>query len=68
MDMGHGFASCFSNPHVSWLYPMVYLGVTQRSAICTIPKSMISSEIENYGELVMVERLEEAQGRRAGRL
>jgi hypothetical protein len=29
---------------------------------------MISGEIENYGELVMVERLREAQGRRAGHL
>jgi hypothetical protein len=28
---------------------------------------MISGEIENYGELVMVERLGEALGRRAGR-
>ena len=34
--------------------------------MCTVPKSMIASEIENYGELVMVERLKEAQGRKAG--
>ncbi len=44
---------------------MVYRVVTQRSAVCTVPKSMISGEIKSYGELVMVERLEEAQGRRS---
>jgi hypothetical protein len=32
--------------------------------MCTVPKSIISSEIENYGELVMLRRLGEAQGRR----
>jgi hypothetical protein len=44
---------------------MVYRVVTQRSAICTVPKSMIFGEIKSYGELVMVERLEEAQGGRS---
>jgi hypothetical protein len=50
---------------VSWLYPMVYGAIAQRSAVSIVPKSMISGEIESYGELVMVERLEEAQGRRS---
>jgi hypothetical protein len=39
---------------------MVYGAVAQRSAVSIVSKSMISSEIESYGELVMVERLEEA--------
>ena len=38
----------------------------QRSVVCTVSKSMIYGEIEYHGELVMVERLEEAQGRRVG--
>ena len=44
---------------------MVYGAIAQRSTISTIPKSMISNEIESYGELVMVERLKEARGRRS---
>ena len=32
--------------------------------MCTVPKSMIASEIENYGELVMLRWLGKAQGRR----
>jgi hypothetical protein len=43
---------------------MVYGPVAQRFAVSKVPKSMISGEIESYGELVMIERLEEAQGRR----
>ena len=38
---------------------MVHSAVAQRSAASTVPRSMISNEIESYGELVMVERLEE---------
>ena len=48
--------------------PHGLLSCYQKSAICTVPKYMISGEIENYSELVMVEQLEEAQGRRASRL
>ena len=43
---------------------MVYGTVAQRSVVSTVPKSMISSEIKSYGELVMVDQFEEAQGRR----
>jgi hypothetical protein len=35
-----------------------------RSLSHTVPKSMISGEIENHGELVMLEQLREARGRR----
>ena len=38
---------------------MVHRAVAQRSAASTVPRSMISNEIESYGELVMVEQLEE---------
>jgi hypothetical protein len=63
MGMGCGLASHFPSPNVSWLYPMAYGAVAQGSAVSTMSKSMISGEIESYGESVMVERLEEAQGR-----
>ena len=62
--MGCGLASRFPSPHVSWLYTMLYGAVAQRFPVSEVPKSMISGEIESYGELVMIERLEEAQGRR----
>ena len=65
MGMGCGFTSCFPSPYVFWLYPMVYGAVAQRSAARTVLISMISGETESYGELVMVERLEETQGRRS---
>uniref|UniRef100_A0A2N9FHC5 Uncharacterized protein n=1 Tax=Fagus sylvatica TaxID=28930 RepID=A0A2N9FHC5_FAGSY len=45
--------------------PMVYGVVAQRSTVSTMLKSMISSGIESYGELVMVARLEEARGKRS---
>ncbi len=38
---------------------MVHRAVAQRSATSTVPRSMISDEIESYGELVMVKRLKE---------
>jgi hypothetical protein len=44
---------------------MVYGAVSQRSTVSTVLRSMISGEIESYGELVMLERLEEARGRRS---
>jgi hypothetical protein len=44
---------------------MVYGAVAQRSAISTVLRSMILGEIESYGELVMVEQLEEARGRKS---
>ena len=59
MGMGCGFTSCFPSPYVFWLYPMVYGAVAQRSAASTVLISMISGETESYGELVMVEQLEE---------
>uniref|UniRef100_A0A2N9FEL5 Uncharacterized protein n=1 Tax=Fagus sylvatica TaxID=28930 RepID=A0A2N9FEL5_FAGSY len=65
MGMGCAFTSCFPSSHVFQLYPMVYGAVAQRSAASRVSRSMISGEIESYGELVMVERLEETQGRRS---
>ena len=44
---------------------MVYGAVAQRFAISTVPRSMILGEIESYGDLVMVKRLEEARGRKS---
>uniref|UniRef100_A0A2N9EYT8 Uncharacterized protein n=1 Tax=Fagus sylvatica TaxID=28930 RepID=A0A2N9EYT8_FAGSY len=48
------------------LYPMVYRVVAQRFVVSIVSRSMISGEIESYGKLVMVERLEETRGRRSG--
>ena len=45
---------------------MVYKVLAQRSVVSIVPRSMISGEIESYGKLVMVERLEETRGRRSG--
>ena len=38
---------------------MVDRAVAQRCVASIVPRSMISDEIESYGELVMVEQLEE---------
>ena len=42
---------------------MAYGDVVQRSAASTLSRSIISGEIESYGELIMIERLRETRGR-----
>ena len=64
MDMGHEFLIIFSR------FPCVFnvssgpWALIQRSTAGTVSNSIISGEMESYGELALLERQGMAQGRR----